>query len=114
MIPIKSAGEIRKMREAGAALKEVFGVVAPLVAPGITTMELNAEIEKKIFSLGASAPCKGYEGYPAAACISRALPLFTMPSAEKSAEQIPSLSLKKGDCASAIWATSASRPVPIF
>lgn len=70
MIPIKSAGEIRKMREAGAALKEVFGVVAPLVAPGITTMELNAEIEKKIFSLGASAPCKGYEGYPAAACIS--------------------------------------------
>ncbi len=70
MIPIKSAGEIRKMREAGAALKEVFGVVAPLVAPGITTMELNAEIEKKIFSLGATAPCKGYEGYPAAACIS--------------------------------------------
>ena len=70
MIPIKSAGEIGKMREAGAALKEVFGVVAPLVAPGITTMELNAEIEKKIFSLGATAPCKGYEGYPAAACIS--------------------------------------------
>lgn len=70
MIPIKNAAEIKKMREAGAALKEVFGVVAPLVAPGITTMELNAEIEKKIFSLGASAPCKGYMGYPAAACIS--------------------------------------------
>lgn len=70
MIPIRNAEEIKKMREAGAALKEVFGVVAPLVAPGITTMELNAEIEKKIFSLGATAPCKGYEGYPAAACIS--------------------------------------------
>lgn len=70
MIPIKNAAEIKKMREAGAALKEVFGVVAPLVAPGITTMELNAEIEKKIYSLGATAPCKGYMGYPAAACIS--------------------------------------------
>lgn len=70
MIPIRNAAEIQKMREAGAALKEVFGVVAPLVAPGITTLELNAEIEKKIFSLGATAPCKGFEGYPAAACIS--------------------------------------------
>ena len=70
MIPIKNAAEIAKMREAGAALKEVFGVVAPLVAPGITTMELTAEIEQKIFSLGATAPCKGYMGYPAAACIS--------------------------------------------
>ena len=70
MIPIKNAAEIKKMREAGAALKEVFGVVAPLVAPGITTMELNAEIEKKIYSLGATAPCKGYMEYPAAACIS--------------------------------------------
>ena len=70
MIPVKNAAEIKKMREAGAALKEVFGVVAPLVAPGITTMELNAEIEKKIYSLGATAPCKGYMGYPAAACIS--------------------------------------------
>ncbi|HIW03527.1 MAG TPA: type I methionyl aminopeptidase [Firmicutes bacterium] len=70
MIPVKNAAEIVKMREAGKALKEVFGVVAPLIAPGLTTMELNAEIEKKISSLGATAPCKGYMGYPAAACIS--------------------------------------------
>lgn len=70
MIPVKNAAEIVKMREAGKALKEVFGVVAPLIAPGLTTMELNAEIEKKISFLGATAPCKGYMGYPAAACIS--------------------------------------------
>ena len=70
MIPVKNAAALVKLREAGKALKEVFGVVAPLIAPGLTTMELNAEIEKKISSLGATAPCKGYMGYPAAACIS--------------------------------------------
>lgn len=58
------------MRRAGKALVEVFKTVGPLVAPGITTLELNAEIEKKIRDLGATAPCKGYHGYPAAACIS--------------------------------------------
>ncbi len=70
MIPIRNAAEIAKMRAAGKALIEVFETVEPLVKPGITTLEINAEIEKKIISLGATAPCKGYCGYPAAACIS--------------------------------------------
>ncbi len=70
MIPIRNAAEIAKLRAAGKALIEVFETVEPLVKPGITTLEINAEIEKKIISLGATAPCKGYCGYPAAACIS--------------------------------------------
>ena len=70
MIPVRNDKEIAKMRAAGKALIDVFRTVDPLVAPGITTLELNAEIEKKILSLGATAPCKGYHGYPAAACIS--------------------------------------------
>ncbi len=70
MIPIRNTAEIAKMRAAGKALIEVFETVEPLVKPGITTLEINAEIEKKIISLGATAPCKGYCGYPAAACIS--------------------------------------------
>ena len=70
MIPVRNDKEIAKMRAAGKALIEVFRTVDPLVAPRITTLELNAEIEKKILSLGATAPCKGYHGYPAATCIS--------------------------------------------
>lgn len=70
MIPIRDGKEIEKLRKAGKALQEVFKLVDTLIRPGITTMEINAEIEKKIFSLGATAPCKGYCGYPAAACIS--------------------------------------------
>ncbi len=70
MIPIRKGREIEKLRRAGKALIEVFDTVAPLIKPGITTLEINAEIEKKIASLGATAPCKGYHGYPAAACIS--------------------------------------------
>ena len=70
MIPIRNTAEIAKMRAAGKALIEVFETVEPLIKPGITTLEINAEIEKKIISLGATAPCKGYCGYPAAACIS--------------------------------------------
>lgn len=70
MIPVRNDKEIEKLRKAGKALVEVFETVETLVKPGITTLEINAEIEKKIFSLGATAPCKGYLGYPAAACIS--------------------------------------------
>ncbi len=70
MIPIRTGQEIEKLKRAGRALKEVFETVGTLIRPGITTLEINAEIEKKIFSLGATAPCKGYHGYPAAACIS--------------------------------------------
>ncbi|MBQ7227834.1 MAG: type I methionyl aminopeptidase [Clostridia bacterium] len=70
MIPVRNKSEIEKMRRAGKALVEVFKVVEPLIRPGISTLEINAEIEKKILSLGATAPCKGYHGYPAAACIS--------------------------------------------
>lgn len=51
MIPVRNDKEIAKMRAAGKALIEVFRTVDPLVAPGITTLELNAEIEKKILSL---------------------------------------------------------------
>lgn len=70
MIPIRNKSEIEKMRLAGKALVEVFKVVEPLIKPGISTLEINSEIEKKIYSLGATAPCKGYHGYPSASCIS--------------------------------------------
>ncbi|MBP5357234.1 MAG: type I methionyl aminopeptidase [Clostridia bacterium] len=70
MIPIYKGKDIEGLKRAGSALKEVFKIVEPLIKEGISTYEINAEIEKKITSLGATGPCKGYYGFPAMACIS--------------------------------------------
>ncbi len=70
MIPVLKEKEIAGMRKAGAALKEVFKAVEPLIREGISTFEINAEVERKIVSLGGTGPCKGYYGFPAMACVS--------------------------------------------
>lgn len=41
-----------------------------LIAPGITTRELDAEVEKVILQAGATPSFKGYQGFPAAICAS--------------------------------------------
>jgi len=41
-----------------------------LVAPGGLTQEIDAEIERFILARGARPSFKGYQGYPASACIS--------------------------------------------
>lgn len=69
-IQIKSASEIEKMRRSGIALRQVHDVLAPIVKPGVNTMDLERAAGAKIAELGAVAAFKGYHGYPAALCTS--------------------------------------------
>jgi methionyl aminopeptidase len=69
-ILIKSAAEIDKMRVSGRILRQVHNAIAPIVAPGATTMDLELAAVAKIKELGAIAAFKGYHGYPAALCTS--------------------------------------------
>jgi len=70
MIILKSEREIARLRESGRLVSEVLNTLADMVAPGVTTIELDREAEKMIKGMGAVAAFKGYRGYPATICAS--------------------------------------------
>src|ERR1019366_1528647 len=66
----KSSSEIEKMRRSGRIVRQVLETVEALVAPGVTTMDLERAAEKKIRELGAKPAFKGYYDYPCVLCTS--------------------------------------------
>ena len=70
MIVCRSASELERMREAGRLVGEVLTELTGLVAPGVTTADLDAAAEKRILAAGAVPAFKGYHGYPATICAS--------------------------------------------
>ena len=69
-IVCKSMAEIEKMRRSGHIVREVLDHLRTLVAPGVTTMDLERAAEKKIKDLGAKPAFKGYYDYPCVLCTS--------------------------------------------
>src|ERR1700686_5105196 len=69
-IVCKSSAEIEKMRHSGRIVRQVLDYVRTLVAPGVTTMDLERAAEKKIKELGAKPAFKGYYDYPCVLCTS--------------------------------------------
>ena len=70
MIKPKTAEEIELMRENGIIVSRTLAEVGKTVAPGVTTLELNRVAETFIRDHGAIPSFLGYEGFPAALCIS--------------------------------------------
>jgi methionyl aminopeptidase len=69
-IVCKSAAEIEKMRRSGHVVRQVLDHLRALVAPGISTMDLERAAEQKIKQLGAKPAFKGYYNYPCVLCTS--------------------------------------------
>jgi methionyl aminopeptidase len=69
-IVCKSATEIEKMRRSGRIVREVLDHLRKVVAPGISTMDLERAAEQKIKDLGAKPAFKGYYDYPCVLCTS--------------------------------------------
>jgi methionyl aminopeptidase len=70
VIVCRSASELERMREAGRLVGEVLTELTGMVAPGVTTADLDAAAEKRILAAGAVPAFKGYHGYPATICAS--------------------------------------------
>ena len=70
MIVCRSAAELEKMRAAGRLVADVLTELGALVAPGVTTAELDVVAEERIRAAGAIPAFKGYHGYPATICAS--------------------------------------------
>lgn len=67
---IKSPREIDVMREAGRIAANALRRMGELVAPGVSTMDLDRAAEKVIKAAGATCEFNGYHGYPANICAS--------------------------------------------
>lgn len=70
MIVRKSPAQIDRMRAANALVADVLSELRRLVAPGVSTLELDALAERRIRAAGAVPAFKGYHGYPATLCAS--------------------------------------------
>ena len=70
MIVCKSAAEIEKMRAANQLVARVLEELAAMVAPGVSTADLDAAAEAKVRAAGAEPAFKGYRGYPSTLCAS--------------------------------------------
>jgi methionyl aminopeptidase len=70
VINCRTGDELERMREAGRLVGEVLAELAAIVAPGVTTADLDALAEKRIARAGAVPAFKGYHGYPATICTS--------------------------------------------
>lgn len=70
MIHLKSTEEIELLRQSNRLVAKLLEKLRKLVAPGITTGELNAVAEEYILKNGAIPSFKGYAGFPACICTS--------------------------------------------
>jgi methionyl aminopeptidase len=69
-IVCKSQSEIEKMRRSGQVVRQVLDELRAMVAPGVTTMDLEKHAEMRIKELGAKPAFKGYYDYPCVLCTS--------------------------------------------
>ena len=64
MIVCKSPAEIEKMRRAGHVVRQVLEAVRAMIAPGVSTMDLELAAEARIAAMGAKSAFKGVDnGY---------------------------------------------------
>jgi len=69
-VEIKTRDEIAVMRDAGRIVCEILDELEKMVAPGVTTWELDQVAEGLIHKKGAKPAFKGYLGFPSSLCAS--------------------------------------------
>lgn len=70
MVSIKSPREIEAMRRAGRITAQARALAGSMVAPGVTTRDIDTAVRRFIQSHGAVPSFLGYGGFPGSACIS--------------------------------------------
>ncbi len=69
-ITLLSKREIEKMRQAGRLAAQLLDYLAPMVTPGVSTLEINDEAERWTQEKGAKSAPLGYNGFPKSICTS--------------------------------------------
>lgn len=69
MVEYKSEREIECIREAGRIVALCHQSLVDFIKPGVSLLEIDALVEKTIVDQGAVPSFKGYDGFPASACV---------------------------------------------
>jgi methionyl aminopeptidase len=70
MIVCRSQAEVEKLRRVNQLVARILAELRAMVAPGVTTAEIDALAETRVREAGAEPAFKGYHGYPATICAS--------------------------------------------
>jgi len=70
MIVCRSKAEIEKLRHSGKIVRQILDEAQQQVRPGMTTLELESFVERRLAELRVKAAFKGYRGYPSCLCAS--------------------------------------------
>jgi methionyl aminopeptidase len=70
VIVCRSAAEIERLARVNELVARVLAELKGMVAPGVTTADLDAMAERRLSEAGAEPAFKGYHGYPATICAS--------------------------------------------
>jgi len=70
MIKLKTGRQIEFMKEGGLVVGRVLYDLAGLIKPGVSTGEIDRFVEETIRKEGMEPTFKGYNGFPASACVS--------------------------------------------
>lgn len=70
MIICRSPAEIEKLRRSGRMVRGLLEEVRERVRSGMSTLDLERYVEKRLAQLGARSAFKGYRGYPCCLCTS--------------------------------------------
>ena len=70
MIVCRSRAELEKLRRVNQVVGTVLAELRAMVAPGVTTEDIDRVAEDLVRQAGAEPAFKGYHGYPATVCAS--------------------------------------------
>jgi methionyl aminopeptidase len=70
MIPLKSPGDIKRVRESSRIVAQALRLAKERARRDMTTAELNELIERFIVRQGGRPAFKGFCGFPASSCVS--------------------------------------------
>ena len=70
MIVCRSSAEIDKLRTVNQLVARILAELRRMVAPGVTTKQIDETAERLVRAAGAEPAFKGYHGYPATVCAS--------------------------------------------
>ena len=70
MIKLKTDEQIGLMAASGKVTGRILRELSDLIKPGITTKAIDRFVEDEILAAGMTPTFKGYDGFPASACVS--------------------------------------------
>jgi methionyl aminopeptidase len=70
VIHIKTDEQVRLMAESGKVTGRILAELKALIRPGMTTQDIDNYVEEQIRKEGMIPTFKGYNGFPASACVS--------------------------------------------